>query len=339
MGELKINLNNKEYILIKGIGSIGQRHVNNLLALGYHNLILISKKEQTKKKFNKLIHYQNIDEALCSYPISHAIICSPTANHINDIHKILNHGINNIYLEKPVSHTMSNVNEIELLININKANVYVGFDLHYDQGLHKVKNWISERQIGKVLSANAFVGQDLKQWRPNEDYKKGMSASISQGGGVLLDLIHEFDYLRWILGEPELITALVQHNKILEIETEDLADVLIQFKSNINATIHLDYHQRKLIRNCIITGELGTIIWNLSERKSTLINNDGQETYFDYSTFERNDRYLEIIRDFITHSGDVRLTTYSEALISLKMVLAAKKAAKTNSFIRPSEII
>jgi predicted dehydrogenase len=334
-----LNHCNKKYILVKGIGSIGKRHVNNLLSLGYHDIILISANELTKKVFNTLVHCQSIDEAVNSYSISHAIICSPTSQHLKDLRNILNNRIKEIFLEKPVSHTIDHVDEIAQLIDKKNASVYVGFDLHYDPGMYQIRSWIIEQKIGKILSANAFVGQDLKQWRPSEDYRKGMSASIAHGGGVLLDLVHEFDYLRWLLGEPEILTSLIQKNKILEIETEDLADVLIKFKSNINATVHLDYHQRKLIRNCTITGELGTIIWNLAERKSILIDNQGNEICFDYSGFERNDRYINIMKDFITQTRDPRLTSYRDALISLKMVLAAKEATKTNSFIRTSDII
>ncbi len=321
------------YILIKGIGSIGRRHVNNLILLGYTKLVLVSTNDSIASDFPSLQHARTLTEAFNKFPISHVIISSPTSHHIPDLQAVLNLGAKHIYLEKPVSHSLAQIKETEDLIKKNKALVIVGFDLHYDPGINRLREWINQGLIGRVLSANAFVGQHLKQWRPYEDYRKGMSASIAQGGGVLLDLVHEFDYLRWILGEPERVGSLTQHNQCMEIETEDLVDVLIRFKDQVNVSIHLDYHQRKLIRNCIFTGEHGSIYWDLAERQCKLINNEGETSIFDYQNFERNERYLAIMKNFIALHEDERLTTFTEGLTSLKMVQAAKESAKSQTFI------
>lgn len=320
-------------ILIIGIGSIGKRHINNLIGLGYNNIVLVSRSGNVGENLNHLPCYTNTQQAIENHAITHAFVCTPTSKHLIDLTILVENNIQNIYLEKPVSHNFEGIEEL-VTLSKNFKRFVVGFDLHFDPGLNKVRQLILDKNIGNILSTNAFVGQYLPDWRPHEDHRKGMSASIEKGGGVLLDLIHEFDYVRWFLGTPTRLGSLVQHNKSLEIETEDLADVLIAFENNCTATIHLDYHQKKLVRNCIITGTNGTIKWDLSACQVDWIGKDKQEHQFNYKNFERNDRYVSIVKAFMNENEfDDRLVNLDDALVSLKMVLATKKSAQTNSFI------
>ncbi len=316
-------------ILIKGIGSIGKRHLTNLIHLGYHNIVLISSKSEFESIINQLPVYTSVEQACRYHSFTHGLICSPTAVHHTDLVAFVNAGIKKIYLEKPVSHQNSNFDFVKPFIS-DGGQIFVGYDLHFDSGMIKVHELITKGIIGKVLSANAFVGQYLPDWRPFEDHRKGMSASIEKGGGVMLDLVHEFDYLCRFFGEPGKVASFYQHNKSLEIETEDVADVLIKFSSGVTATIHLDYHQPKLIRNCVFTGTYGTIIWDLAEKKVSCINSLKEVIDYDFSQFDRNDRFVSIIKAFMDGDQDNRLTDFNQGLISLKLVLAAKKSNDSN---------
>jgi predicted dehydrogenase len=320
-------------ILIIGIGSIGKRHINNLIGLGYSRLVLVSRSGNVGERLNHFPCYNETKLAIENHEITHAFVCTPTSKHLIDLTILVENNIQNIYLEKPVSNTFVGIDE--LLIQSKKIKRFVvGFDLHFDPGLNKVKQLIQDKVIGSVLAANAFVGQYLPDWRPYEDHRKGMSGLIEKGGGVLLDLIHEFDYIRWFLGTPILLASIIQHNSFLEIETEDLADVLINFENNCTATIHLDYHQKKLVRNCIITGTHGTIKWDLFSNQVDWIDNNKIEQSFIYKNFERNDRYISILKAFMNESEfDERLVNLNDALLSLKMVMAAKKSSETKMFI------
>ncbi len=324
-------------ILIKGIGSIGKRHLTNLLALGYTDIVLVTSKSKSDTLFENLPAYASVAEACKNHQFTHGFICSPTASHYTDLKDFISHKISNIYLEKPVNHELNDFSFVDSYLQ-NGGSIVVGYDLHFDPGLMKVRDLLVSGTIGRVLSANAFVGQYLPDWRPHEDHRKGMSASKEKGGGVMLDLVHEFDYVCWLLGEPEMVAAFYQHNPELEIETEDVADVLLRFNHNISATIHLDYHQQQLIRNCIITGTRGTITWDLALRKVFWINASKETTEFDFSAFDRNDRFVEIVKSFMNGNGDERLSSFKQGIKSLKLVLAAKLSCQQLTFVNPSII-
>jgi predicted dehydrogenase len=324
---------NSSKILIIGLGSIGTRHLNNLKSLGFKNICLVSSKTDKPKEWEGFEVYPTLESALKESSFTHAFVCSPTAAHVSQLKQLVKARVSKIYLEKPISHNLEELDQFKNLTN-QGIQILVGYDLHFDPGLAKVRELLDEHLIGKVYSANAFVGQYLPDWRPYEDHRKGMSASIERGGGVMLDLIHEFDYLIWLLGKAEMVSAIYQRNKELEIETEDVADVLIKFESGASGTIHLDYHQRALIRNCVITGALGTIKWDLAERKVSLVQENKKESLFDFSGFERTDRYLDIVKSFMGDDTDNRICTFEQGLASLQLVVASKQSSQSHSIIK-----
>lgn len=319
-------------ILIIGLGSIGSRHFNNLKTLGFQDIALVSSKKNHPKEWEGYEVYSSLNQALNEHHFTHAFVCSPTASHVAQLTELVQAGVPKIYLEKPISHNLEKLEQFRTASE-KGIQIYVGYDLHFDPGLNMVKKLLNEKTIGRVYSANAFVGQYLPDWRPYEDHRKGMSASLERGGGVMLDLIHEFDYLIWLLGNVQSVSAIYQHNQELEIETEDVADVLIKFENGVTGTIHLDYHQRVLIRNCIFTGSFGTITWDLAARKVSLTMPDKNVEVFDFSRFERNDRYVEIVKAFMDEDSDDRICTFEQGLQSLQLVIASKISSQSNTII------
>src|SRR5215813_3907127 len=93
---------------------------------------------------------------------------------------------------------------------------------------------LAERAIGKVIASRVKVGQYLPDWHPWGNYRQSYSAQGELGGGANLDAIHEIDYVRWLLGE--VAGKLSQ----LQIDTEDVAEILLRFENGAVGEIHLD---------------------------------------------------------------------------------------------------
>jgi predicted dehydrogenase len=318
--------------LIAGLGSIGRRHLQNLRQLGVQDIHLYRTHPESLKEAPMSPIFTELKQALESKPQA-VIVSNPTAFHMEIALAAARAGCH-LFIEKPLAHSWDGVEELLSLVQEKRLVAMVGFDLRFDPGLCRIKGLIEQEQIGSLIAIHAQVGQYLPEWRTGEDYRDGMSAKIAAGGGVILDLIHELDYTSWLFGPIAQIACFADRLSSLEIETEDTASMLLKFRNGAIGTVSLDYVQRFPSRTCRIIGELGTIIWDYHGQKVAWYqhNNKSWEEY-DYSGFERNDRFLAEMRHFLTclngeETPKVDLTVGSSVL---KVALAAKRSASTGT--------
>lgn len=320
-------------VLLIGAGSIGKQHLNNLIRLNQKDITVVSKHPQPIWKEVGIRHYYEINTALLQHDYEYAFICNPTTTHLQTLELLLNAGIKKIYLEKPVSNDDRQLEKLSLLIEQQHADVTIGFDLRFEPGIIKMKELIEQGKIGKVVSLTAEVGDYLPGWRPNIDFRNSVSASIEKGGGVLLELIHEFDYASYLLGEVQTVACLSQKSGILEIETEDIADVLLKFTSGATGNIHLDYLKPTFHRKCTLLGSNGMIQLDMVKKEVLMIDYQKISSVYSYSDYSRNDRLTDAISAFLDDRYDIPAATFEEGCYSLKMVLAAKKSSEEGVFV------
>jgi len=322
----------KDNILIVGLGSIGSRHLNNLLTLGFDCISIVTRLGKVKEGFENFDFYTSITSA-CSNKVIHTIIiATPTSQHIPDLIEALDNNIDHIYLEKPISNSLEELSHIrEVLSKRKKINLVVGYDLRFDPGLVLIKQYINEKKIGKIVGFIAEVGQYLPDWRPGIDYRESMSASKQKGGGVMLDLVHEFDYVNWLVGPVKNIVGLNGKVSDLEIDTEDISVNLIETNTGALGSIHLDYLQPELSRNFKIIGDKGLVVWNYQHSIVRFMSHQDREwKEYSYSHYERNDRFLDVMKAFMeSRSGknkDKKLVNFNDAITSIKMVELSKRS-------------
>ena len=225
-----------------------------ILFMGYGNMT--KKYCEILKKYEKQViikHYtsQNIPENLYKkieklkeYNPDIIFICSSTSAHYKHLSFVNNIFRNKlIIVEKPLFHKF---------IKIKKNNkIYVGYNLRYDPLVQHIKKIIKNQ---KIWSAEVFCKSYLPSWREG-DYSKTYSAKKNLGGGVLLDLSHELDYITWIFGELKL--KFVVNNKIsnLKINTDDNLLIVGSTKNVKQFIIHLNYYSKIESRYISINGD------------------------------------------------------------------------------------
>lgn len=317
-------------ILIAGLGSIGRRHLRNLLKLGADDILLYRTRAEPLEEAPELPVFTNLTQALAASP-DVVIVSTPTTFHIRVALPAAQAGCN-LFIEKPLSHSWDGVEELLSIIHKQNLVTLIGFDLHFDPGLCKVKELLEEGRIGRVVAIQAQVGQYLPDWHPREDYRKGISARVETGGGVIFDLIHELDYVNWLIGPVSQVACFADRVSSLEIETEDTAAIILRFTSGAIGTVCLDYIQRVPSRTCRVIGEGGTILWDYFARKVSWYEADkGNWQEFEYAEFERNDRFLTEMQHLLAclqgqEQPEVDASAGSKIL---KLALAAKESAKT----------
>ena len=324
--------------LVTGCGSIGRRHISNLLTIGNIEIIAHDLNPDGRNKVKELFGinaYENYEDALAADPDT-VIVATPTNEHIVPALKAAKAGYH-LFIEKPVSHNTEGLAEVLSIVKEKGLITLVGCNMRFHPGLKKVKELVDKGAAGKILSADIEAGSYMPEWRPGIDYKKVYSARSERGGGVILDAIHEIDYARWMLGDVAALCCMADKLSSLEIDVEDVADILLRFSSGIIARLHLDYVQRPYARNCKLVGEDGVITWDFNEGQVGLFSaHDKQWTWFNQPPhFELNQMYVDEMQHFVNCLKGIEKSTLDifGGVEDLKIALAAKQSAKENRFI------
>ena len=255
--------------LIVSLGSIGRRHLANLRQLLPDAEITVLRHEggasapaELRSLANHVVY--SLEEALETRP-AFAVIASPAPFHVAVADRLARHGIH-LFMEKPISDRADGVQGLIDLCRQRNVVLAVGYDLRFEPSLIAVHDAVHSGRIGRVMGFRAEVGQYLPDWRPTADYRQTVSARKELGGGVLLELSHEFDYARWIVGEVAEVFAQATRVSDLEIDVEDLAEVVLRFSNGAVGSVHLDMVQASPTRTCRIIGTEGTLTWDSRQR-------------------------------------------------------------------------
>lgn len=252
-------------ICFVGLGSIGARHFRNLgiilaeRGVEYKIDALRSSDRPLPKDIEPKIHkqYTNIDELPVDYDI--AFICTPTANHYIDIQRLEAH-TKHMFIEKPIFDDIYDLNSLNLKKN---AIYYVACPLRYNAVLRYLKEYIQDK---KIFAARSICSTYLPDWRPNVDYRTVYSAHKDMGGGVSIDLIHEWDYLSWLFGMPNSVKSVHGQYSDLEINSDDLALYLGEYSDKL-VSLHLDYFGRVEKREIELFTSEDTIVGDIRNSK------------------------------------------------------------------------
>src|SRR5262249_39063512 len=158
-----------------------------------------------------------------------AIIASPASAHLEAALALADAGIH-LLVEKPIANSSEGVHELIERCRKHQLVLMVGYNLRFMPSLRRAKQMIESGVIGTVLSARVEVGQYLPQWRPHADYRQGVTAQSALGGGALLELSHDIDYILWILGLPAQLSASGGKYSNLEIDVEDMVEILLEYE-------------------------------------------------------------------------------------------------------------
>ncbi|HUV14931.1 MAG TPA: Gfo/Idh/MocA family oxidoreductase [Pelolinea sp.] len=286
--------------LIAGLGSIGRRHLRNLVELGESDILLYRTHQSTlpDDDLNQFIVETDLYKALEQKPDA-VIISNPTVFHMDIAIPAAKAGCG-LFVEKPLAHHTDDLFPLEDILNTKKNRFFSAFQFRFNPGLRKVKEILDSRMAGRPYSFNACWGEYFPDWHPWEDYRSSYAARKDLGGGVVLTLCHPLDYLRWMFGDPVELYAVTGNASDLELEVEDFADVLIQFGEGVSGSLHLDYYRRDKKQDLEIVCADGTIYWEYSSSIVTVIFKDGERKVFPAPEgYERNTMFLDEMAHFL----------------------------------------
>jgi len=286
-------------VLIIGYGSIGKRHYEVLSQMSHVQSIDLVTKQNIENK----ICYKSLEVVSNINQYDYFVIASETNKHFEQL-KFLEENVKNkvVFCEKPLFESKQN-------LEIKNNKIFIGYVLRFHPLLEKLKEFVENERI---ILVNAKCGQYLPSWRPNTDYKNCYSTKKEQGGGVLLDLSHEIDYVQCLCGQINEIKSYQVKISDLEINSDDLMMVIGKTEKDIMVNISIDYiskvtHRRLFIETLENTYELDFISNKLVKK-----NKIGLEEIYSFSNLERNLMFEKMHLDVFEKQKTI--CTFKEAL-------------------------
>ncbi len=335
--------------LFVGLGGVGQRHLRNLRALLGDSVAIDAYRvrreravlddqlrvvdETSLEERYGVECFASLEEALSRAP-DVVFVTNPSSLHVPVALAAARAGAD-LFIEKPLSHSLEQVEELAELVDSRRAIAFVAYQLRRHPGFLRLKQLLQAGVIGRPLSVRAEVGEFLPGFHPYEDYRRMYASQRALGGGVTLSQIHELDYLIALFGEPRRAFAMGGKVSDLELDVEDLTSGLIEFRvagRPLVAELHLDFFQRPSNRRCLVLGERGRLEWSLSDRYFRRWDAAGQLVEdVDYRDYPRNDAFLDELRLFLGCVAERRQPDIGvrEGAASLRLALSLLEAQRS----------
>lgn len=324
-------------ITVIGYGSIGQRHVANLLLISNLQIIVCTKQKITNPCPKRVKILNSIFDCLKEKP-DIAIIANESSFHVSAAIKFAKSGID-IFIEKPLSTSMKETKELLSIIKEKKLITQMGCQFRFHKCIKKIKNLLLNNKVGKVITVRSECGSFLPDWHPYEDYRKSYAARTELGGGVVLTNIHEIDYLYWLFGDVEEVFSLAGKFSNLKISADDLSIGILKFKNNVIAELHLDYFQKPDFRSCKIIGSKGTIYWDSNTNIIKLYDNKKNKwiKVLKWSNYDRNLMFKEELIHFLNCIKKHKTTinpVETDGIKTLEIGIAIIKSSEKRKIIK-----
>jgi len=229
---------------------------------------------------------------------------------------------NNLFIEKPLSHNLEGVYKLQEIVEKNKVNCAIGYQMRFHPVIQNIKNMVENNEFGNIYRIEVNHCNSIYNWTSGRDLKEFYVFKEENGGGVLLSQIHEIDYLNYIFGKHYPISAI--YGNRLGFEVEDFITILGNLEKEgdcIPVTINLDFLEKTPRREIVVYGTDRVEKFNLLPKDSD----------------EWNTLFLEEMRAFLNllvGKKDERLATLEDGISSLEYCIDIK-----NNFIKLNNMV
>jgi predicted dehydrogenase len=335
------SVNNSPSILVCGAGSIGQRHINNLQSLNVKVSAWRSRKELAEElsvKFGITV-YTDLNRGL--EQVDAVVIATTTNTHVEIALKAAEQG-KAIFIEKPLAKSFAEIAPLVDIISKNSNIVEIGFQLRTHPNLIKIHELSERQQLGQLYTYRAVVGQRLDKWRPDTDYRKSYSVSAKQGGGALLDLIHEIDLINWLTGGIKKVYGRISHVSDLEMSADDLVNLTLINKNGAVGQLQMDMVSPEYRRSLELVYRDAIIYWDYTNG-TVYKRANGVELLIDKTPkeFEKNTMFINQMSNFIKRvkgGGERSFCTLEDAIAAQIIAESARISSEEERIVNLEEV-
>ncbi len=159
-----------------------------------------------------------------------AIVATPNASHVDVAWDCLQRGVAAL-VEKPVADTVEAAQRLVAAEAAHQVPVLVGHHRRHNPINRRAKELIAQGRLGRLVAATA-----LALFLKPESYFEAAWRREPGGGPVLINLIHDIDMLRFLVGEISEVQA-ADSRAIRGFAVEDTAAAVLRFEGGALGTV------------------------------------------------------------------------------------------------------
>ncbi|MFH1133494.1 MAG: Gfo/Idh/MocA family oxidoreductase [Nanoarchaeota archaeon] len=335
-------------LLFVGLGSVGQRHLQNVMQIMPEAELYAFRKSGSSQVikdckvldkpfgeyYKSLVVVRDLDAALRIKPDA-VIITNFSSAHVETAIAFAKAGCH-LFIEKPLGLSLAGIPELERIAKEKKLAVMVGYQLRFSPLYQKVRKIVKDN-ADKLVSASFEWGTFVPLHHPYEDYSKNHAAREETGGGVVMQLIHEVDVLYDLFGMPRRTFGVGGKLSALDWTGQDTIMAILDFGKAKPLPVHLylSMAQTKETRRWRFQFTDKTLFVDLGQNSFELFDDKGKPIELVKDETIRNQFFIDEMRLFLGCVAGKRrpLVTLADGRASLEMALGIKKAVQKGGWI------
>ena len=177
--------------------------------------------------------YPRLEELLSAQQPDGVILATPNTLHVPGALACIAAGVSAL-VEKPVADSLDDALHLVAAVEASGVPVLVGHHRRHSAILERAQAVIACGQLGKLVAVTASA----TFYKPDSYFEAGPWRKQAGGGPILINLIHEVDNLRALLGEIVEVQAF-SSNTTRGFEVEDTVAINLRFAHGALGTFML----------------------------------------------------------------------------------------------------
>lgn len=296
---------------IIGVGYLGTQHARILSYLEEAELKGVAdidfKKAMVIGNRHRVKYYENFEDMLDEIDVG--IVAAPTSEHFSIATKLLSEG-KSVLLEKPITETVQQAEELVVAANKNGLILQIGHLERFNPAVEAIENIISEPKFIEVQRLGSFSARSLDI-------------------DVVLDLmIHDLDIiLALIKDEVKVIRSSGIHvlsNKI------DIANARLEFASGCVATLTASRVHQGKVRKLRIFEATSYYSIDYIDQEVKVFPLNGRQTDIKTLKIKKEEPLKKELKNFFRciRDGKIRKVSGEEGLRALKLAYSVLNEAE-----------
>ena len=320
--------------LIVGFGKAGKRHFSIIKKLkeDFQIGVLESKRNKDElEKFKNLKIIKNKKEII-EYKPDIVIISSPATYHLKQANFFCNLK-SSLIIEKPLSNNFYGIKKFNKKIINNSLFCLVGYNLIFLPSLIKFKQILYSQSFGTPYKFEVINETFMPTWR-EKNYKDVVSSQKKLGGGVLLELSHEFHFAYWIFKNFKFVNGIVDKISDYDTDVEDFCDLNFiidnSFFKKCILNIRINFFSKKKQRKIKVYTNKGMLYWDYISKNIIFYQFNGKKKVIYKQNKDNDISYINQLLFFLKNykNNQVGIYDFDNNYNVLKMITNIKKYEK-----------